>query len=159
MEQAARLLAENRQGVPPTTTTERRKTMAVPPELMAALQAGGGPPAADPMADTGGPPGPDALVGGPPPPGARGRSGVGVPANAAITSRDEGSDFDHIRTAILALQAYAEGNHDDQELVKVHKCVVALQSILADHAANKDAALGTTPALKHVRRVTQGAGY
>jgi hypothetical protein len=32
--------------------------------------------------------------------------------------------------------------------------VVALQSILADHASNKDAAMGITPALKHVRRVS-----
>jgi hypothetical protein len=68
-----------------------------------------------------------------------------VPANAAITSRDEGSDLDHIRTAILALQAYAEGIHDDVELAAVHKCITALQNILAGHAKNKDAAMGTTP--------------
>ena len=82
-----------------------------------------------------------------------------MPANASITSRDEGSDLDHVRTAIMALQAYAEGNHDDVELAKVHKCIVALQSILADHASNRDAAMGVTPALKHVRRVTRGSGY
>jgi hypothetical protein len=46
------------------------------------------------------------------------------------------------------------GNHDDVELATIHKCVVALQSILADHASNKDAAMGITPALKHVRRVS-----
>jgi hypothetical protein len=84
---------------------------------------------------------------------------VGVPANASITSRDEGGDLDHIRTAIMALQAYAENNHDDVELAKVHKCVVALQSILADHASNRDAALGMTPAMKHLRRQSQGGGY
>jgi hypothetical protein len=50
-------------------------------------------------------------------------------------------------------------NHDDIELAAVHKCIVALQNILADHAKNRDAALGTTPALKHVRRVTRGSGY
>jgi hypothetical protein len=82
-----------------------------------------------------------------------------VPANSSITSRDEGSDLDHVRTAIMALQAYAENNHDDQELAKVHKCIVALQSILADHAKNKDAAMGVTPTLRHVRRVTRGSGY
>jgi hypothetical protein len=82
-----------------------------------------------------------------------------VPANAAITSRDEGSDLDHIRTAILALQAYAGNNHDDQELAKVHKCITALQSILADHAKNRDAAMGTTPAMKHIRHTSRGAGY
>jgi hypothetical protein len=137
MEQAARLLPENRQGVPPTTTTERRMTMAVRPELMAALQ--GGPP--DTAAPRGGPP------------------GVGVPASAGITSRDEGSDLDHLRTSILAAQAYAESIHDDQELAKVHRCIAQLQTILADHARNKDAALGTTPAMKHIRRTSRGAGY
>ena len=81
------------------------------------------------------------------------------PQTAGITSRDDGSDLDHIRTAILALQIFAEGNHDDQELAAVHKCITALQNILAGHAKNRDAALGTTPALKHVRRVSRGAGY
>jgi hypothetical protein len=75
-----------------------------------------------------------------------------------LTSRDDGSDLDHIRTAIHALQLYAEGNHDDVELAKVHKCIVGLQSILADHSKNADAAIGLSPALKHVRRVT-GGGY
>jgi hypothetical protein len=68
----------------------------------------------------------------------------GAPPTGSVTSRDEGSDLDHIRNAIQALQLYAEGNHDDVELAKVHKCVVALQSILADHASNKDAAMGIT---------------
>jgi len=104
--------------------------MAIPPEVLAGLQ--GAPPDAGPH---------------------------DVPANASITSRDEGSDLDHIRTAIMALQAYAENNHDDQELAKVHRCITQLQSILADHAGNRDAALGTTPAMKHVRRVSRGAGY
>lgn len=82
-----------------------------------------------------------------------------MPANASITSRDEGGDLDHIRTAIMALQAYAENNHDDRELAKVHRCIVALQSILADHSKNRDAAMGVTPALKHVRRTSREAGY
>jgi len=81
------------------------------------------------------------------------------PQTAGITSQHDGSDLDHIRTAILALQMYAEGQHDDQELAAVHKCIVALQGILADHAKNRDAAFGVTPALKHVRRVSRGAGY
>jgi hypothetical protein len=145
MEGAARLLAEHRPGVSlpdPTTTNEGGMTMGVPPEHMAALQ--GGPP--DTAAPRGGPPDPTA-----------GR--VDVPANAAITSRDEGSDLDHIRTAILALQAYAEGIHDDVELAAVHKCITALQNILAGHSKNKDAAMGTTPAMKHIRRTSRGAGY
>jgi len=84
---------------------------------------------------------------------------VNVRPTAGITSRDDGSDLDHIRTAILALQLYAEGNHDDQELATVHSCITNLQKLLAGHAKNRDAALGTTPALKHVRRVSRGSGY
>jgi hypothetical protein len=61
--------------------------------------------------------------------------------------------------AILALQIYAEGNHDDQELATVYQCITNLQKILAGHAKNADAALGITPTLKHVRRVTRGSGY
>src|SRR5262249_27936032 len=83
----------------------------------------------------------------------------GAPNTAGITSRDDGSDLDHIRTAILALQIFAEGNHDDQELAAVHKCIVALQGVLADHAKNRDPAVGVTPAVKHVRRVSRGSGY
>src|SRR5262249_41158304 len=75
------------------------------------------------------------------------------PPTAGITSRDEGSDLDDIRTAILALQIYAEGLHDDQELAVVHQCILNLQKILANHDKNRDAAMGVTPALKHVRRV------
>jgi hypothetical protein len=78
---------------------------------------------------------------------------------ASVTSREEGSDLDLVRHSIQALQLYAERTHDDVELATVHKCVVALQSILADHAKNRDAALGVTPTLRHVRRVTQGSGY
>jgi len=83
----------------------------------------------------------------------------GPDPTASITSDHSGSDVDHVRTAILALQMYAEGLHDDQELAVVHQCIVSLQKILAGHAKNRDAALGVTPALKHVRRVARGAGY
>jgi hypothetical protein len=100
-----------------------------------------------------------ALQGGPNEPTDPTAGRVDVPASGAITSRDSGSDVDHVRTAILALQAYAEGLHDDIELAKVHKCIVQLQSILADHAKDREAALGTTPAMRHVRRTTRGSGY
>jgi hypothetical protein len=84
----------------------------------------------------------------------------GNPQGEGITSRHDGTDLDHIRTAILALQLYAEQETDDQELATVHKCITQLQQILASDAKNRDAALGVTPALKHVRRVSRrGAGY
>jgi hypothetical protein len=86
---------------------------------------------------------------------------INVPPDprASITSRESGSPVDHIRTAILALQMYAEGSHDDQELATVHKCIVNLQGILAAHAKDREAALGMTPAMRHVRRTSRGAGY
>lgn len=101
---------------------------------LAGLVGGAGP-------DTGGPPPPDS--GAQPPPG-------------AVTSDHTGGHLDFIRTAIMALQHFAEITHDDVELAKVHKCIVGLQSILADYASGKDKALGLTPALQHVRRSTQG---
>ena len=68
-----------------------------------------------------------------------------------------GGHLDFIRTAIMALQHFAEITHDDVELAKVHKYIVGLQvRILADHASGKDKAFGLTPALQHVRRSTQG---
>jgi hypothetical protein len=79
------------------------------------------------------------------------------PDGATITSKDSGGQLDHVRTAIMALQIFAEHSHDDVEIHAVHKCITALQKILADHASDRDAAMGTTPALKHVRR--QAAGY
>jgi hypothetical protein len=78
---------------------------------------------------------------------------------ASITSGHTGAFLDHIRTAILALQMYAEMTHDDQELALVHGCITDLQKLLAAHAKNRDAALGITPAMKHVRRVAAQEGY
>jgi hypothetical protein len=59
----------------------------------------------------------------------------------------------------MALQMYAEGSHDDQELAKVHRCITALQSILAGHASDREAALGTTPAMRHIRRTSGSRNY
>jgi hypothetical protein len=85
--------------------------------------------------------------------------GLVPPPTASITSRDTGLQTDHLRTALLALQAYAEGLHDDVELAAVHKCIVQIQSILADHAKDRAAAMGESPALRHVRRTSRGSGY
>jgi hypothetical protein len=80
----------------------------------------------------------------------------GAPAPPGAVTSDHTGQLDFIRTAIMALQHFAEQTSDDVELAKVHKCIVRLQSILADHASTKDKALGMTPALQHVRRSTQG---
>jgi hypothetical protein len=82
--------------------------------------------------------------------------GLVAPPTASITSDHSGASVDHVRTAILALQAYAEGLHDDQELATVHQCIVSLQKILASHAKDREAALGVTPAMRHVRRASAG---
>ena len=74
----------------------------------------------------------------------------------AVTSDHTGGALDFIRTAIMSLQHFAEQTNDDQELAKVHRAIVLLQSLLADHASTKDKALGMTPALQHVRRSRQG---
>jgi hypothetical protein len=78
------------------------------------------------------------------------------PAQAGITSPHGGGRLDLIRTAILALQHYAETETDDIELATVQKCILGLQQLLADHHKNRDAALGVTPVMKHVRRVAGG---
>ena len=99
---------------------------------------------------------PQDIPGGPPDAGGRAPDLPLPPDGATITSRDSGSQLDHIRTAIMSLQLYAEGNHDDQELAVVHKCITQLQGILAGHAKDREAALGTTPAMRHVRRASAG---
>jgi hypothetical protein len=91
------------------------------------------------------------LPGAPPPRGA-------LPG-ASVTSPHTGDDLDHVRTAIMALQLYAEGETDDQDLAVVHKCILALQQLLANQAKDSDAAMGTTPALRHVRRTVRRTGY
>ena len=73
-----------------------------------------------------------------------------------MTSDHTGGSLDFIRTAIMSLQHFAEITDDDEELAKVQKCIVGLQSILADHAKTRSAAMGTTPALKHVARQRKG---
>jgi hypothetical protein len=81
------------------------------------------------------------LVGGAGPPPDSGSDTAG-PTPGAVTSDHTGGALDFIRTAIMSLQHFAEITDDDQELAKVHKCIVGLQSILADHASTKDKALG-----------------
>jgi hypothetical protein len=83
-------------------------------------------------------------------------TGVQAGIDAGITSPHSVNRLDLVRTAILALQHYAEQETDDQELALVHSCIVNLQKLLANHAKNADAAMGTTPAMRHVRRVSGG---
>lgn len=62
-----------------------------------------------------------------------------------------------MRTAVQALQLYAERiRSDDQELATVHTCITNLQKILAQRASDREAALGVTPAMRHVARAIGG---
>ena len=56
----------------------------------------------------------------------------------------------------MSLQHFAEITNDDQELAQVHKCIVALQNILAGHSKDRQAAMGVTPSLRHVQRASSG---
>ena len=78
------------------------------------------------------------------------------PQTAGVTSRHSGDRLDLIRTAILALQHYAEQEDDDVELAQVHKCVVALQNLLANHAKNRSGS--TSPAGSGSRRRSSSPG-
>jgi hypothetical protein len=80
---------------------------------------------------------------------------AGAPPGA-VTSDHTGGLLDFIRTAILSLQHFAEQTNDDAELAAVHKCITALQQILAGHAKDREAALGMTPAMRATRRATSG---
>ena len=87
----------------------------------------------------------------PPPLGQR------APGTDHITSDHTGGPLDLVREAIMALQLFAErAKSDDITLAKIHKVIVGLQSILADHASDHEAAMGLTPAMRHLRRTTQG---
>src|SRR5436190_23688356 len=92
---------------------------------------------------------PGAPPGAPPPRGA-------PPLPQPITSPHTGDRLDMVRHAIMSLQMYAEGETDDVELATVHKCLLSLQNILATHAKNRDAAMGTTSAMQRVRRASRG---
>jgi hypothetical protein len=83
---------------------------------------------------------------------------AGAPALPVVTSNPTGSPNDSLRSAVVALQDWLGENQDDQDAAKVTKCLAAVQQVLADHAKAKDAALGVTPALQHVRRQSR-AGY
>lgn len=74
----------------------------------------------------------------------------------ALTSDHSGGLLDFVRTAILSLQHFAEQSNDDADIHAVTKCIAALQAILAGAAKDRGAAIGETPAVRHVRRASSG---
>lgn len=81
------------------------------------------------------------------------------PPTGSTTSDHQGDPTYALRTALMALQMWLEGNKDDQDAHAVMKCVVALEGVLADHAKGRDAAMGINPGLQHVRRQAQATRY
>jgi hypothetical protein len=71
----------------------------------------------------------------------------------SITSPHQGDKNDPLRTAIMALQHAAELEQDDNDIQTLHKAIVLVQGVLANNAKDADAAIGITPAMRHVRRV------
>lgn len=104
----------------------------LPPELMMALMGGGAPPG---LAGPGGPP--PGL--GPPP---------GPDSDAGAMSAG-----DHLREALKHIDAYRSQETDDEDLAAAAKMIAALQGLFAKQQKEKEAAMGTSPAIKGMRRM------
>jgi hypothetical protein len=68
------------------------------------------------------------------------------------TSGDSGSNSDNLRAAIDALQAYIEGEQDDQDLAVAAKIKADLQKLLASQQQLVDQATGACPGARMIRR-------
>jgi hypothetical protein len=81
------------------------------------------------------------------------------PTDRSITSPHQGDKNDPLRTAIMALQHAAELESDGKDIQTIQKAIVIVQGVLANNASDADAAMGVTPALRHVRRVQAGGNF
>jgi hypothetical protein len=120
--------------------------MAVPAELMALLQGGqqAGLPASPGEAE--------AQAGAAPAPAADGASGAPFYGGGGV-----GDNVDALRSALDALQQYASGEDDEQNIQTVLKCVTALQGILAEEEKMVDGAMGGKADPRAMRRLTGGS--
>ena len=91
-------------------------------------------------------------MGGSPMGGAGGAGGGGAPGQPDSPQAEQ-----DLQTAIRALHSFMQTEQDDQDKTVAAKCLASLQGIVGGRAAQDDAALGTTPAHKAVRRATQSA--
>ena len=128
--------------------------MAVPADLMALLQGGGGPQGGLPAS-----------------PGEAEAQAGGAPAGAPQTAPTDGAagapfyggggvgdNVDALRSALDALQQYASGEDDEQNIQTVLKCVTALQGILASEEKMVDGAMAGKADPRAMRRLTGGGG-
>lgn len=121
--------------------------MAVPAELMQLLQGGGGAPGGLPAspgeAEAQAPPQADGAAAG----GAPFYGGGGIGENVGA-----------LRSALDALQEYAAGEDDEQNIQTVLKCVTALQGILAAEEKMVDGAMAGKADGRAMRKLTGGGG-
>jgi hypothetical protein len=126
--------------------------MAVPAELMAMLQGGGGAPQGDmspaqQLEAGGGAPAAPA----PPSPPTDGAAGAPFYGGGGI-----GDNVDALRSALDALQQYASGEDDEQNIQTVLKCVTALQGILAAEEKMVDGAMAGKADGRAMRKLAGG---
>ncbi len=115
------------------------------PDLAALL--GGGAPASVGPSGGGMPPGLAALAGGAPPPSIQLPSG----------GNDEGRSPEEIlRDMIADAHAYIKAEKDPEDRATMSKVLQTLLQYQADEQKQRDAALGTSPAVKHLRSVSGG---
>ncbi|GIV03969.1 MAG: hypothetical protein KatS3mg015_2799 [Fimbriimonadales bacterium] len=129
--------------------------MAVPPELLSALSASGLAAAAGAQGDIP----PDLLA------ALRGGEAGGAlePApgdEGGLYGSAGGDNVEALRAALDALEMYAKGEDDEQNIQVVLKCITALQGILAEEQKMLDGALSGRLDPRSLRRVAaqQGGG-
>ena len=70
-----------------------------------------------------------------------------------------GQNTEALRSALDALQQYAAGEDDEQNIQTVLKCVTALQGILAGEEKMVDSAMGGKADARSMRRLAGGPQY
>lgn len=69
-----------------------------------------------------------------------------------LSSPEDGSNLDYLRTAIEAVKSYAEQEDDDQNLALAMKLLSGLQQILANEAKLGETAMGISPQAKYLAK-------
>lgn len=105
-----------------------------------------------------------ALMGGGGPPPGPGPSGP--PQDPGAGDQSDASGEDKLKQALqLMREALVSGDLEPDEESVIEQATTAVQKVFATQAKNQDAAMGTTPAHKHVQKATKrvqkqgGGGY
>jgi hypothetical protein len=113
----------------------------MPPELLELL-AGGGAPAEAPMGPAEAPMPPD--------------SGGVAPASSSSPAGGQQAAIEILKQMISLAQEYVQVEPDDIDKETMTKVLSTLQGYLAKNQKESEAAMGTTPALKGMRRAMGG---